>query len=94
MWSTKIISLKTFRYYFDFSSLRLSMEDSSELLKASAESGVLPFDVAGEVLLLIRPKSLCGSEFSMDQGRGFGATTGGATFTLEHDEESVRSKTE
>lgn len=72
----------------------LSIEDDSELSKASAESGVLPVELLGEEPSLRRLKSVdfpSEFEFTIDHGRGFGAIVG-PDFNLDCFEESVSSK--
>lgn len=53
----------------------LSSEEDSGLSKASTESGVLPVEFTGDVPSLNKSPVLA-SEFTIDQGRGFGAITG------------------
>lgn len=71
----------------------LSIEEDSELSKASAESGVLPVELLGEEPSLNRLKSVDFAsefEFTIDHGLGFGAIVG-PDFNLDCFEESDSS---
>lgn len=58
--------------------MRLSSVDDSDESSASAESGVLPVELFGDEPSLNKLKSVdLPSEFTIDQGRCFGATAGG-----------------